>query len=289
MIEAMIAAVTLTDKLNFGVSWLIQNDIEISGLKPFGNDDTVTFRGPLQLLTPLSSSNFSFTAIDEAGRTKLLLESLASEDKVKILASPHILVLDNREASIQIGQQIPIATSTITTPDTTNASVTSSVQYKDIGIILKVKPQVNESGLVSLEISQEVSSLFTEPVKIAGQDFSAINKTEAKTNLVAQDGQTIIIGGLIREDITKNRAGIPFLYKIPILGYLFGSTVNETIRNELIILLTPHVIRTMQEAKDVTSDYVDKFTRGRDITREDLIKGLKKEKEKIYSPNTFSP
>ncbi|HLA00838.1 MAG TPA: type II and III secretion system protein, partial [Thermodesulfovibrionales bacterium] len=207
----------------------------------------------------------------------------------KILASPHILVSDNREASIQVGQQIPIATSTITDPGQTSTAVTSSVQYKDIGIILKVKPQVNESGLVSLEISQEVSSLFTEPVKIAGQDFSAINKTEAKTNLVAQDGQTIIIGGLIREDITKNRAGIPFLYKIPILGYLFGSTVNETIRNELIILLTPHVIRTMQEAKDVTSDYVDKFTRGRDITREDLIKGLKKEKEKIYSPNTFSP
>jgi general secretion pathway protein D len=284
VIEALIARVDLTDKLNFGVQWLIQNDIKITGLKPFGNDDTVTFRGPLQLLTPLSSSNFSFTAIDEAGRTKLLLESLASEGKVKILASPHILVSDNREASIQVGQQIPIATSTITDPGQTSTAVTSSVQYKDIGIILKVKPQVNESGLVSLEISQEVSSLFTEPVKIAGQDFSAINKTEAKTNLVAQDGQTIIIGGLIREDITKNRAGIPFLYKIPILGYLFGSTVNETIRNELIILLTPHVIRTMQEAKDVTSDYVDKFTRGRDITREDLIKGLKREKEKNYSP-----
>lgn len=283
MIEAMVAAVRLTDELNFGVSWLIQNDIEISGLKPFGNDDTVTLKGPLRLLAPIKGSNFSFTALDEAGKIKLLLQSLAAEDKVKILASPHILVLDNREASIQIGQQIPIATSTITTPDVT-ASVTSSVQYKDIGIILKVKPQVNESGLVSLEISQEISQLGST-VLIGGEEFQGIDKTEAKTNLIARDGQTIIIGGLIREDVTRNRTGIPFLSRIPILGYLFGSTINRNIRNELIILLTPHVVRNMQEAKDVTSHYVDRFTRDkRDITREDLIKGLKREKEKDYSP-----
>ncbi len=165
------------------------------------------------------------------------------------------------------------------------STITSSVQYKDIGIILKVKPQVNESGLVSLELSQEVSSLGVEPVKIAGQDFSSINKTEAKTNLVAQDGQTIIIGGLIREDISKSRAGIPFLSRIPILGYLFGNTVNEKTRNELIILLTPRVIRNIGEAKDVTSDYVNKFTRtNREVTREELIKELKREKmqEKDY-------
>jgi type II secretory pathway component GspD/PulD (secretin) len=289
MIEAMVAAVQLTDELNFGVHWLIQNDIKITGLKPFGNDDTVTFRGPLELMTPLATSNFAFTAIDEAGRTKLLLQSLASEDKVKILAAPHILVSDNREASIQVGQQIPIATSTISTPGIDTGTLTSSVQYKDIGIILKVKPQVNESGLVSLEISQEISSLGST-VKIADQEYQGINKTEAKTNLVSKDGQTIIIGGLIREDITRNRAGIPFLSKIPILGYLFGSTLNKSIRQELIILLTPRVMRTMQEVKDVTSDYVDRVTRGKkEITREELINGLKREKEKNYSPNAFSP
>jgi general secretion pathway protein D len=147
-----------------------------------------------------------------------------------------------------------------------------------------VKPQVNESGLVSLEISQEISQLGST-VLIGGEEFQGIDKTEAKTNLIARDGQTIIIGGLIREDVTRNRTGIPFLSRIPILGYLFGSTINRNIRNELIILLTPHVVRNMQEAKDVTSHYVDRFTRDkRDITREDLIKGLKREKEKDYSP-----
>jgi type II secretory pathway component GspD/PulD (secretin) len=292
MIEAMVAAVQLTDELNFGVQWLIQNDIKISGLKPFGNDDTVNLSGPLQLLTPLKGSNFSFTALDEAGNIKLLLQSLAAEDKVKILAAPHVLVSDNREASIQVGQQIPIATSTISTPGIDTGTLTSSVQYKDIGIILKVKPQVNESGLVSLEISQEISSLGST-VKIADQEYQGINKTEAKTNLVSKDGQTIIIGGLIREDITRNRTGIPFLSKIPILGYLFGSTLDKSIRQELIILLTPRVMRTMQEAKDVTSDYVDRVTRGRrDITREELMQGLKREKqerEKNLPSDSSSP
>ena len=287
VIEVLIFRVDLTDTLDFGMQWVIQNDIKITGVKAFGNNDSITLSGPLALNTPISGPNFTFTALDAAGKTKLLLQSLAIEGKAKILASPNILVSDNREASIQVGQQVPLATQTSTEPiatGTVTSTITSSVQYKDIGIILKVKPQVNESGLVSLELSQEVSSLGA-PVKIAGQDFSAINKIEAKSNLVAQDGQTIIIGGLIREDIGFTRSGIPFLSKIPILGYLFGSTINEKTRNELIILLTPHVVRNMQEAKDVTSDYVDRFTRGKkDITREELINGLKREKEKNYSP-----
>lgn len=295
VIEALIVSVDLTDNLDFGMKWMLQNDIKITGLKPFGNNDTVNLRGPLKLdslITGNLPANFTFTAIDQAGNTKLLLQSLAAESKAKVLASPHILVSDNREASIQVGQQVPLATQTITEPTTTTTTtaITSSVQYKDVGIILKVKPQINESGLVALELSQEISSLASTPVQIAGQAFSSINKTEAKTNLVAQDGQTIIIGGLIREDTTRGSAGLPFLSKIPILKYLFGSVQDDKHRNELIILLTPHVIRNIQEAKDVTSDYVDRITSTtKEITREELIKGLKREKEKKSSPNSSSP
>jgi type II secretory pathway component GspD/PulD (secretin) len=294
VIEALIAQVTLTDNLDFGMHWVMQNDIKITGLKPFGNNNTVNFKGPLELVAnSASAANFTFTAYDEAGKLKLQLQSLASESKAKILASPNILVSDNCEATIQVGQQVPLATQTLTTPTTATeltGAITSSVQYKDIGIILKVKPQVNESGLVSLELSQEISSLGETPVQIAGQSFSSINKIEAKTNLVAQDGQTIIIGGLIREDIKRGSAGLPFLSKIPILKYLFGSVQDEKSRNELIILLTPHVMRNMQEAKDVTSVYVDRITGStKEITREELIKGLKREKEKKSSPSSSSP
>ncbi|HKZ56599.1 MAG TPA: secretin N-terminal domain-containing protein [Thermodesulfovibrionales bacterium] len=282
VIEALIVQVNLSDTLDFGLQWVLQNDLKITGLKFFNNP--VTISGPLQLDARISGANFTFTAVDERNNTKLLLQSLALEGKAKILASPHILVSDNREASIQVGSQVPLATSTSTTPITAveevTSTITSSVQYKDIGIILKVKPQVNESGLVALEISQEISSLGAN-VTIAGQPFSSINKTEAKTNLVALDGQTIIIGGLIREDVTQSRSGIPFLYKIPVIGYLFGSTINEKTRNELIILLTPRVMRTVQEAKIVTSDYIDRFTKTTNI----VIEGLIKEKKQELNPS----
>jgi general secretion pathway protein D len=286
LIEGLVARIDLTDKLNFGMQWLMKNDIkfvtEAGTIK--------TFIDGLALDARIPASNFTFTAFDRLGNTRILLQSLASEGKANILAAPHILVSDNREARIQVGSQVPIATQTATSPRDTGdraSTITSTIQYKDIGIILKVKPQVNEGGLVSLEISQEVSSLG-DKVPIAGQDFQAINKTEATTNLVAQDGETIIIGGLIREDITKSSAGIPFLHKIPILGYLFGSKVNETTRNELIILLTPRVIRSQQEAGDVTSDYLDRYKAAtKDEKIDEYIKDAgKKEESKGNNSNS---
>jgi len=161
-----------------------------------------------------------------------------------------------------VGQQIPLATSTTATPVSGGAiasnTLTSTIQYKDIGIILKVKPQVNDSGLISLEISQEVSALG-DNVQIGGQNFASVNKTEATSNLVAQDGETIIIGGLIREDIQHSKSGIPFLSSIPILGTLFSSVNDRNTRNELIILLTPRVVKSKMEASKLTKEYVDKY------------------------------
>ena len=277
VIEGLIARVNLTDNLDFGMQWTMQNDFTIKGIKPFKNG--IHIEGPLKLDTAIASPTFTFTAVDAANNVKLLLQALASEGRAKVLAAPHILVSDNREARIQVGSQIPLATSTSATPivgteTTTTLSSYTTIQYKDIGIILKVKPQVNDSGLVSLEISQEISSVGAS-AKIAGQDFSSIDKTETSTNLVAQDGETIIIGGLIREDVNKSRSGIPFLSKIPILGYLFGNTVDETTRTELIILLTPHVMRNQQEAGSVTTDYINRY---QGTTKDKAINQFIKEK-----------
>jgi type II secretory pathway component GspD/PulD (secretin) len=297
MIEALLVRVDLTDNLSFGFAWSLKTDVNITNIKPFNNNinlDSEIKINPGGLdITKLPAKGFTFVGKDPTGTVRAVITALAEESRAKILAAPHILVSDNREARIQVGSQIPLATSTTTTPTTgeviSGSTITSSVQYKDIGIILKVKPQVNESGLVSLEISQEVSSLG-ENAKIAGQDFSSINKTEATTNLVAQDGETIIIGGLIREDVTKSRSGIPFLSKIPILGYLFGDTTDKTIRAELIILLTPHVMRNIQEAKDVTSDYIKRFTKTKkEIKIEEFIKEKVSKEEKGSLPESPSP
>ncbi|MEW6571374.1 MAG: secretin N-terminal domain-containing protein [Nitrospirota bacterium] len=263
VIEGLVAQVTLTDNLSLGVAWSLKTDINITNIKPFNrnvNLEGIITQSPSSLNvdpTNLSGTGFTFVGTDPSGIVRAYITALARESKAKVLAAPHILVSDNREARIQVGQQVPLVTSETNITGTTN--IQRTIQYRDIGIILKVKPQVNESGLISLELSQEISSLGDAISLGDGTSQPTLNKTETTTNLVARDGQTIIIGGLIREDTTKSREGIPFLSKIPILGYLFGSTSDIDSRVELILLLTPHVIIAPEEAKQVTSDYVDRY------------------------------
>ena len=264
LIEGLIARVDLTDSFNFGFAWSLKSDIKY---EPWKIDLTGEMGQNTSELTDvlieegaatLSGQGFTLIGTDPSGIVRLKLEALVSEGKAQVIASPHILISDNREASFQVGQQIPIPTSETNVTGTTN--IQRTFQYKDIGIILKVKPQINESGLVSLEITQEVSSSATPVEEIStGTANPVINKIEATTFMVAKDKQTIIIGGLIREDKTKSRSGLPLLSKIPILGYLFGTVSDSTDRVELVILLTPHVIMTHDEAEDVTREYIDEF------------------------------
>ncbi|HXX81202.1 MAG TPA: secretin N-terminal domain-containing protein [Thermodesulfovibrionales bacterium] len=276
MIEALIVTVTLADNLSFGFSWSFAADVNISGIWPFKNP--ITLGGDAEINNPgavittgLPTQGFTFVATDPTNHVRAVITALAHDSKAKVLASPHILVSDNREARIQVGQQVPLSTSTTSTPISTGTTTvanttTSTIQYKDIGIILKVKPQINDSGLVILELGQEVSSIG-DNVVIAGQQFASINKEEVTTNLVTKDGETIIIGGLIREDTTKTKDGVPFLSKIPILGTLFSNTTDNVSRNEIIVLLTPHVMRSLTEAEKVTSDYLERYqgTSGKEL------------------------
>jgi type II secretion system protein D len=273
LIEGLIARVDLTDSLNFGFAWSLRSDIRY---EPWKVDLTGEMGQNTSLLTAegaatLSGQGFTLIGTDPSGIVRLKLEALVSDGKAQVIASPHILIADNREASFQVGQQIPIPTSETNVTGTTN--IQRTFQYKDIGIILKVKPQINESGVVSLELTQEVSSSATPIDQISeGTSNPVINKIEATTNLVAKDKETIIIGGLIREDTTNTRTGIPLLKDIPILGYLFGTTAESKERVELVILLTPHVITSHNDANQVTEEYVDKFRATKKLTIDDLLK-----------------
>ncbi len=176
-------------------------------------------------------------------------------------------MLDNREARIQIGDQVPIATSETAVSGTTD--IQRTIQYKDTGVILEVTPQINEGGLVTLELSQEVSTYSLQT--IFGSDQVVISKREAVTNMIAQDGQTVVIGGLIQELKNKTREGIPFLKDIPLLGYLFGSTRDQFERRELVILLTPHVLRNQQDTNTISSGYIQRI-QGAEDERKNLIR-----------------
>lgn len=279
VIEMLLARVDLVDHFDFGVSWSFKNDINF---KVFGKDIDLAgnaFSNPAGLVTtPLPSTGFTFIGTDPSDLVRVRLNAALENSTGKILASPHILVADNREARIQVGSQIPLATSTTSSPLSSGVEVTntttSTIQYKDIGIILKVKPQINDSGLVSLEITQEVSQQGPD-ANIAGQAFASILKTEATTNLVAQDGQTIVLGGLIREDINKRKDGIPFLMSIPIIGNLFSTISDDTERTELILLLTPRVVKNMADVEKVTEGYIKQY---RDTSKDEDVREFIKEK-----------
>jgi len=247
LIEAVVAQVELKDDMSLGIAWSLKAN--------FGSVLSSTIGLNLPMSTP-DSGGFSFTAVDPGGEMRAVISALATVSKAKLLATPHILVSDNREARIQVGQQVPIVTSE--TYGSTTVAPQRTIQYKDIGTILKVKPRINEGGLVSIELNQEISDYST--IKLySNEDQIIINKNDVSTNLVVQDGQTIIIGGLIREKISDSNAGIPWLNKIPILGYLFGNTKDESSRSEIVILLTPRVMKSIQDADDLTSEYRNKF------------------------------
>jgi type II secretory pathway component GspD/PulD (secretin) len=255
MIEVMIAEVTLGDDLQFGIEWSIKSKVD-KGFIDLGFSSA---------LDPTKPVGFTFLGIDRTGLIRGFLQALASESKLNILASPHILAADNREARIQIGQQVPIVTTEtpVSTTGTTGTSISRTIQYKDTGVILKIKPLINESGLVSLDLNQEVSDYFIQ--SLYGSEYPVITKREASTNLVAQDGETIVIGGLIGDSFKRTKEGIPLLSSIPLIGHLFGTTKDENKRNEVIMLLTPTVVKNPEDAKNMTNVYIHR------------IKGVKKD------------
>ncbi len=268
IIEGLIAQVTLTDNLSLGLAAWINGTVGnfkvgggVGGAKLSGVD-----------ITQPAGTGLTLFAIDNIGSLQFLITSLAADSRAKLLATPHILVSDNREAKIQVGQQVPLVTSE--TYGSTTVAPQRTIQYRDIGIILKVKPRVNEGGLVSLELYQEVSTYDTIQL-FSNETQIILNNNNATTNVVVQDGQTIVIGGLIREDTTKSRSGIPLLSKIPYIGWIFGGWIDNKQRTEIIILLTPRVVKNQKEASAVTSKYIDNMadeSKGR-ITKEELIKG----------------
>ena len=259
LIEVLIAEITLDRDTEFGIEWSLYGDYaSLGGYK--GNErvgQNVGLSGlGLDLLKPVSQTGFTYAFASKA--LEAFLKARASDNKVDILSSPHILVADNTEAKIEVGQEVPIVTSeyTPTTLQTATESFSRSIEYRDTGILLTVTPRINDKGLVALEISQEVSDVSEKTIE--GINSPIILKRQAETSLVVQDGKTIIIGGLIREKKDTSKEGIPFLIKIPYLGKLFSFNKDLITKTELVMMITPHVVKTFEEAEMITSDFKEK-------------------------------
>ena len=181
-----------------------------------------------------------------------VFSALSTTSRLNVLASPHILAMDNKEASIQIGTETPTISSTQTQP---GINPITSIQYKTVGTILTVKPHITEKNRVTLDITQEVSAIGKESAAGGSPEFTT---RKAKTVAVVQSGHTLILGGLISESKNHDRKGIPFLSKIPLLGYFFSRTVDAHDRTELLLMVTPHVISDDNDAEAVSKDFQEK-------------------------------
>ena len=251
LIEVLITELSLTDELRFGLEWALrkENGYLAQNFGGLGSGGTVSTNLGNASFNPVGQSGISFftrPTKDVMG----LMHALARDSKLDVEASPIIMTSDNKLASIDIADEVPIPITTTTI----NGVTRDSIQYRSVGIRLSVTPKINEDRYVSLEIDQEISQVSTS---IASPLSNAVPlfRRQAKTTVVVKDQQTLVIGGMIREDKSNTDEGVPFLYKIPILGWLFGTKAKSTRKTELLILLTPHVISSEKEAEFITEEY----------------------------------
>lgn len=236
LIEASIAEVTLNNDLRYGVQWFFEN-----------GDVAFTFS---QASSGGIGSQFpGFSFLFEGSDAATVLNALESVTDVQVLSSPKLLVLNNRSATLQVGDQVPIITRQAVGVVDSSSPVVNSVDLRDTGVILTVRPRINDSGMILLEIEQEVSDVA--PTTTSGIDSPTIQQRLLTSSVAIRNGETLALGGLIRENATRSRSGIPFLSRIPLIGPLFGTNDFTNRRTELVILLTPRVIRDSEETEEV--------------------------------------
>ena len=201
-----------------------------------------------------------FNAIfSNSSGVRVALNALSSVTDVNVVSSPSLLVLDNREALLNVGDKVPIATQSAVTVDDPGAPIVNSITQQDTGVILGIRPRVSSTGRIILEIQQEVSDVIE--TLTSGIDSPTIQQRIINTTVAVDDGQTIVLGGLIRSRESKIRAKVPILGDIPLLGALFRNTTDIDERTELVIFITPRVIRDPMAARQITEEFRDQLSR----------------------------
>lgn len=240
-IQAAIAEVTLTNNLQFGVQYFYQHNEKHQATLSDTKSATIAsaFPGFSYIFTPRNN-------------IKVILDALSDITHVEVTSAPEIMVLNNQTASLQVGDRVPVTTQQAVGIVTATSAIVNSVQYQDTGVVLKVTPRVNHGGLVMMDISQEVSQVIN--TTSSNIDSPTIQERRITTAVAIQDGQTIALGGLITDDRMNGKSGIPFVQRIPLLGYLFGDNTDNHKRTELIVLITPYVIENTDQARVVTNE-----------------------------------
>lgn len=240
LLEVLIAEVQLDDALKMGIDW---NYVKQSG----------EFRHEVGVATPAAALTSGLKyVVDKTDRLTAALRALASDGKVSVLSSPSVISVNGKKSKIDVSDSIPIVSGKVTNPGT-NPFVTETVEYRDVGILLSFTPFINDDGIVTLEIEQEVSEVKSSSAG-ASQNPSFFRRS-VNTTLIATQDRSIVLGGLVKERREKTREGIPFLYRIPVLGWIFGYEANSVNRTELLIFITPRVIANATEGTKLSEEF----------------------------------
>jgi general secretion pathway protein D len=241
-IEAQILQVDLTDALQYGVQWFFSN------LRPGGADAIA--RG-----ARLGAAGITWNFVTSDASS--ILNTLDQVTRTEVLSAPSVVVLNNRQAAINVGVQIPVVSSFLDSGVGTGGLVSRGmVQFRDTGVTLTVTPRVNPGGLVFMEIAQEDSTPGGDPDATGNVP---VNRRTINTEVAVQSGQTVLLGGLIKQTDAKGSSGAPGLSRIPILGGIFGSQNRRSDRQELLVLITPTVIASGDDAEALTDEYRRRF------------------------------
>ncbi|MEE3332590.1 MAG: type II secretion system secretin GspD [Myxococcota bacterium] len=270
LVEALIMEVDVSDGLELGfnaiVDLLSDWEVDVQQVTDEATAGVLSGAGlPAGGLGMNMSRSFDLFSADNATSTiggkdttiQAILRASASDGTTNVISAPHILTSDNEEAEIKIGNNIPIVTSRLDGATGGNGlSTSSNVERKDIGVTLRVTPQISEGDTLRLKIYQEITDvnegLSTDP-SIAGEGAGpALTNTKIENTLVVSDGETVVIGGLISDNVDDTVTKVPFLGDIPILGWAFKTTSTKTTKQNLLLFLTPHIVRSKEDLERAT-------------------------------------
>jgi general secretion pathway protein D len=243
LIEATIAEVTLNDNLKYGVEWFFKNADQSFKLSKSGT---------ISNFFPGFAFRYTVPDVDVA------LSALGAVTDVKVIFSQKLMTLNNKMAMLQVGDQVPIITQTATgVRDATDLTVVNSVQLRDTGILLRVTPRIGKSGTVFVDVRQEVSNAIT--TETSDINSPTIQQRKIANTIAVQDGDSIVLGGLIRDSTSYSDSGVPFLKDVPVLGKLFGTTTRDDDRTELLVFLRPRILRSPAAAREMTEELRNGF------------------------------
>lgn len=261
LIEASIVEVTLNDTLRYGLQWAFSGDVGnkgysgTGGLLSAGGESAPPGASGLNAAGQLTAEGitlgqgFNYTLKNSLGNIKAMLTALAGKTQVKVVASPTLTVLDNHTAAISVGTQQPYQSGT--TVVGTSGTPINNFAFKDTGVNLQVTPSVNAGNLVTMTVNQSVTDVGAKDDVTNQRSFL---QRQISSRVAVRSGESIVMGGLIQENSSEGRSGIPYLYDLPVVGNLFGTTNNSGARTELIVIITPRVVRTDIDVREVSED-----------------------------------